>query len=210
MRNIKDFITEVKALSFNNSFNPYSDYCEVNDIIEAPTIRTKNLEVMLNSVQTNSGILWVGRDPGYRGARRTGIPLTDEFHLPIAKMRYRAGLLKKATRTETIKERTASEVWRFLSQINTATLMWNVFPLHPHLPGNTFSNRAHTKKERDAGINLLDWLISTFSPKLIVSLGRDAYEAVHYLGYDTTYVRHPSYGGQTEFRESLRLIYNTK
>lgn len=209
MSNIEEFVESIKSMRFDNAFNPYTDVCEAHDHDTSPNTRLNNLRSMLHSVPPGQCTMWIGRDPGYRGARRTGVPLTDEFHLSVAAKRYTAGRFEKATRTGIVKERTAAEVWRLLSATNDAPLMWNVFPLHPHRSEDSFSNRLHNRKERDAGLMYLDWLIKSFQPKMIVALGRDAYEGINKLGYGSIYVRHPSYGGQSEFRKCLGALYGT-
>jgi len=34
-------------------------------------------------MELGSNTIWMGRDLGYRGGRRTGLALTDEAHLPL-------------------------------------------------------------------------------------------------------------------------------
>ncbi len=71
------------ALRFQDTFNPYSDACAEHDGGEAPQIRRRNMRLVLEAA-VSRGVcsIWVARDLGYRGGRRTGLPLTDEAHLP--------------------------------------------------------------------------------------------------------------------------------
>ena len=105
-------------------------------------------------------------------------------------------------------ERTAAVVWKVLADIQQPVVLWNVFPFHPHEPGDSFSNRCHSAAERDATLPVLQDLISMFEPKRLVAIGRDAHASLKNLGVPLTMVRHPSYGGQSEFIASLHQLYN--
>ena len=69
------------------------------------------------------------------------------------------------------------------------------------------SNRCHTVQEaracEDTIVTLLDW----FKPTRVVALGKEAHKALARLGWTSTYVRHPSYGGQAEFATCIRALY---
>ena len=74
-----DFIGELQAFSSDRVFNPYRDVCSDWDQNDAASTRSRNLLNVVDAVH-GSGVdtIWVARDLGYRGGRRTGIPLTDE------------------------------------------------------------------------------------------------------------------------------------
>jgi uracil-DNA glycosylase len=107
-------------------------------------------------------------------------------------------------------ERTAAVVWKVLSRINQPVVLWNVFPFHPHEPDDPFSNRCHTAAERDTTMPLLLALIDMFKPQCIVAIGRDAQMALRELEVPVNTVRHPSYGGQSEFMASLYEMYGVR
>jgi hypothetical protein len=66
-------------------FNPYRDNCPLHDRPNAATVRRRNLRRCLEaSLDTGVDTIWVARDLGYRGGRRTGVALTDEVHLDSA------------------------------------------------------------------------------------------------------------------------------
>jgi len=86
-------------------------------------------------------------------------------------------------------------------------MLWNVFPLHPHAPGDAMTNRCHKKSER-----LLTWpfmlaLLELLQPRKLVAIGRDAGLALSDLNIDISIVRHPSYGGQADFVNGIQNIY---
>lgn len=206
--NVDDFLDDLSGLSFPHAFNPYSEKCAVHDIDEAPAIRRKNLEAILLAATTN-GIdsLWIGRDLGYRGGRRTGLPLTDEAHLSSHAAIFGCTSLSRATKGPMVAERTATIIWRMLESIGRPVFLWNVFPLHPHEEGDPLSNRCHTRAERQACRSLLVWLLRTLNPRHVVAIGKDAQSALADLDISAVSVRHPSYGGQTEFITGITTLY---
>jgi hypothetical protein len=151
--------------------------------------------------------IWIARDLGYRGGRRTGVPLTDEIHLNQAGALMGGIALDRATRGPVVAERTAAIVWSVLYGLGEPAVLWNIFPLHPHEPDDPFSNRCHTRAERDATWPMLMALITMFKPRRIVAIGRDAGMALSGLDISVEIVRHPSYGGQAEFVSGVRKIY---
>lgn len=202
------FVDELAALHFENVFNPYADVCPVCDTEDAAFIRRRNLELVLNAA-ISQGIesMWIARDLGYRGGRRTGLALTDEVHLFWHAKLLATPPLMQATQGPAVAERTATIVWRALQLINRPIFLWNVFPLHPHEPNDPMSNRCHTRVERIACQHLNSWLIETLRPKKVIAIGRDAQTAMVGLGIESTKIRHPSYGGQSEFLASLSELY---
>jgi hypothetical protein len=189
-------------------FNPYVDCCAVHDRHDAARVRKRNLVRCLEAaLSARVDTIWIARDLGYRGGRRTGVPLTDEIHLGQAGVLMGGIALDRATRGPVVAERTAAIVWSVLSRIGEPAVLWNVFPLHPHEPDDPFSNRCHTRAERDATWPLLTALIAMIKPRRIVAIGRDAGMALAGLDVPVEMVRHPSYGGQAEFIAGAHQIY---
>jgi hypothetical protein len=66
---------------------------------------------MLNAAaSTEIDALWIGRDLGYRGGRRTGLALTDDVHLSIHVTRWNISV-QWATTGSMVAERTAAVIW---------------------------------------------------------------------------------------------------
>jgi hypothetical protein len=151
--------------------------------------------------------VWIARDLGYRGGRRTGLALTDEWHLDAHANLFGALPLARATKGPLVGERTAKIIWQVLKDVDRPVFLWNVFPLHPHERGDPMSNRCHTRFERQACRPLLTWLLDTLRPKTVVAIGRDAQLALADLDVDSEKVRHPSYGGQSEFIAGVDELY---
>lgn len=206
--NSTSFVKKLAKLQFKDTFNPYADGCEEFDRGDAARIRRANLELVINAaLDVSVDSLWIARDLGYRGGRRTGLALTDEAHLSDHAHLYGNLPLRRATLGPIVAERTARVVWQTIREINRPVFLWNVFPLHPHEPNDPLSNRCHTKSEREACRPLLTWLITNLRPKLIVAIGRDAGGALENMGVTAEQVRHPSYGGQGEFIQGIRSLY---
>jgi hypothetical protein len=204
----KQFVTVLAEIRFPAVFNPYAECCDVFDRADAAQRRRRNLLAFLEgALDQKVETMWIARDLGYRGGRRTGVPLTDDVHLPLAGQLLGGVELQRATKGPLIAERTAAVVWKVLTQIKQPVLLWNVFPYHPHEPDDPFSNRAHTSAERQVTLPLLNALITMFRPKRLVAIGRDAQQALDRVDAQITTVRHPSYGGQTEFIGGVFKLY---
>ncbi len=194
------FVQQLADLSFDRAFNPYAEACAMHDEPEAPAIRRRNLTLVLDAaIASGVASVWIARDLGYRGGRRTGLALTDEVHLAAHGNLYGALPLARATRGPAMGERTATVIWQVLTDLKLPIFLWNVFPLHPHERDDPMSNRCHTRAERQACRPLLLWLLETLNPRSIIAIGRDAQAALADLDVAADKVRHPSYGGQAEF-----------
>lgn len=209
MNLLHPFVSTVAALRFENCFNPYVDRCEVHDHENAPNLRATALSAMLKSaVREPIDAIWLGRDLGYRGGRRTGLALTDDVHIDRHVKRWDLSA-ERPTIGTAVAERTAAVIWSMLDQIDARIFLWNVFPLHPHEAGKPFSNRQHNARERRAGEEVLKILITLLRPMRIIAIGNDAAAAASRVveAVPVVWVRHPSYGGQTQFLRQITEIY---
>ena len=204
------FVEALSTVQLDAVFNPYSDHCPLHDRADAPQRRRANLRRFLESVADDEvDSIWIARDLGYRGGRRTGLPLTDEMHLQTFSTIY--GLpLSRATKGPPMAERTAAIIWRVLQQIDQPVSLWNIFPLHPFEPGDPLSNRCHTRAEREMFSDVLFTLLDMLRPQRIIAIGRDAQKALADMSLDCHAVRHPSYGGQAEFISGMFALYGLK
>lgn len=208
----RHFVTQLATLRFADAFNPYADRCEIHDLHDAPAQRLRLLEDILEaatSVQIDA--VWVGRDLGFRGGRRTGMALTDDVHFHAHLSRW--GINRpKPTVGRPVSERTASVIWDKLDQIAEPVFLWNVFPLHPHKPTDPFTNRAHNARERRAGTAILAQLVRLLRPRRLIAVGNDAERALHQVSLELPVlkVRHPSYGGQADFARQIGELYGIR
>lgn len=208
---VTDFIAALEATSLPSVFNPWRDTCAIHDLKGAAQQRRENLHAFLKAA-TDAEIrtMWIARDLGYRGGRRTGVPLTDEVHLSAASSLLGGIELGRATDGPPVAERTAAVIWRALMRVGEPVVLWNVFPFHPHADGDPMTNRCHSRNERLGTWPLLEALIKIVQPSRIVAIGRDAELALTDLGVETVAVRHPSYGGQAEFTAGIYDLYGVR
>ena len=169
----ESFVAALADAQFGEACNFYRDG-------EGAELRRQRLQSYLGR-QEAAWLLIVGEAPGYRGARVSGIPFTSERQLSGT---------GPAEATATVVQRTLGELG-----IVGETLLWNVLPAHPYLPGQPDTNRRPSRIEIEAGLPFVDMLASG---RRVVPVGRVAGEA---LGMP--WIRHPSHGGAKAFREGL-------
>lgn len=204
----RKFVDQLAEYNEPSVFNPWRDQCDVYDRKDAAKRRRRNLTKLLEAtMDARAETIWIARDLGYRGGRRTGIPLTDEVHLDQAGTLMGGISFDRATQGPVVAERTAAIIWRVLGQIDQPVMLWNVFPFHPHAADDAMSNRCHSRAERQATWPLLESLMKMVHPRQIVAIGRDAQLALKELDIPICPVRHPSYGGQSEFIAGMHSIY---
>lgn len=209
--NVNSFVGELASVRLPNVFNPYSDTCALHDVPKAAALRRQNLASMLQSLlDLGSDTVWMGRDLGYRGGRRTGLALTDEAHLPWVARVYLGASAARATRGDVVAERTAAEIWGALPQLDIPPLLWNVFPFHPHKAGDGMSNRKFTASELALAEELNAELFKGLGIRRAISIGQDAAAYAQRFQLKVSTVRHPSYGGTSEFRAGIAALYGLR
>jgi uracil-DNA glycosylase len=171
--NVELFVRDLAAARIGATCN---FYCEG----DGAALRRDRLAGYLDA-RRGARLLLVGEAAGYRGARVSGIPFTSERQLT----------------GEPPGEASATIVHRVLAELGLAddVLLWNAVPTHPHLPGRPATNRRPTAAEVSAGAAFLRELARG---RRVLAVGRVAHAA---LG--GRYVRHPSHGGASAFRDAL-------
>ena len=193
MCSIDDFIVELTQIKNTSTFkNPYLDSSIAN-----------NLRIYLNAITKMKGkrILLVGEAPGYKGCKLTGIPFTsgavfERFDHPLLNE-----IGNQLTLSKVESENTATIIWEYLSKNSFTPLFWNSFPFHPHFEGDENTNRAPTANEIDIGFIFLNKLVSIYQPEVIAGIGHNGVNSVKkvFPEKEVVYIRHPSFGGKTDF-----------
>ena len=221
--NVKLFIDELSAVKLKDVFNPYSEICDTYDHDQSATIRCNNIRHYF-STAAKIGVdgIWLGRDPGYLGARRTGIAFTDEEHLYLSPLLYPQLRFEKATKNSKFcGETTSKAAWECIRKIRAISdhriFLWNAFPFHPYHPDKPLSNRSFNPEEGKLSSHLLIFLISVLQPKYFVAVGNDAQNFLNHViqidGYNDNRnlqvynIRHPSYGGSKVFKSDILKLY---
>ena len=205
-----DWLEVLQHTEFDNVFNPYVDQCDRYDKENAPQTRFSSLtKIFKAAIERDVDAMWIGRDLGYNGGRRTGLAFTDDAHYLIHTTRWGVPPFKLPTRGKLVSERTGKVIWAQLNKIPDNVFLWNVFPFHPHEPRISFTNRAHNADERKAGLSILQKLIELIEPSRLVAVGNDAAKSATEVcqGLEVVHVRHPSYGGQNDFIRQIEDLY---
>src|SRR6266542_447618 len=128
---IHPFVQTLASLRFAHCFNPYVERCPVHDLPDAPQRRASVLSAMLRQAELGGvDSIWIGRDLGYRGGRRTGLALTDDVHVHRHTSRWGVPAVVPTTGA-LVSERTATVIWSVLDGIEERVFLWNVFPSIP-------------------------------------------------------------------------------
>jgi hypothetical protein len=201
---INTFLNDLCTYEAERVFNPWTTNCERVDVSDSFGIRRENLRTVLCAcADANEVDVWVGRDLGWRGGRRTGVALVDEYSLDNYALSIEVTGLKKATASPVMRERTATEIHLARIRVSRKIFFWNVFPFHPHEEGNPHSNRLHTRREHDVGLEFLKNVLVLLPVSRVVTIGNDATNALQAVGVGCLPVRHPSYGGQKDFHQQV-------
>jgi len=170
--------------------------------------------------------LMLGEAGGYRGCAKTGIPFTSGYLLRKSRLfaKYRKDLMYQDI--EDLKEKTASIVFSLFHiypEIFDKIIMFNAFPLHPHVYKNKQSNRKPLKEELNDCFPYLDDLLLIFDRiDTILLIGKTAehffnefktrknFFSIRNKTYKTFTIRHPSYGGKKEFISKMKSVFNLK
>jgi uracil-DNA glycosylase len=181
--------------------NPWSCHVEGIDAEGAAARRRAHLAAFL-AARAGARLVLVAEAPGYQGARFSGVPMTSERMLPQVLPDGRRTSLPDACRNAAERsagfaEPTATVVWQALAEagLARATVLWNAFPLHPHLAGRPLSNRRPTGAELDAMAGVLPYLLGLFPGARVVAVGTVARDRLAAMGVQAVAVRHPANGG---------------
>ena len=203
MTQIQEFITYLeKRRPFPNTRNLYRGKKE------AAHIRKANLTLYLEQMKAiNPTTLLLGEAPGYKGCGHTGIAFTSESILKNHEFFVNKDF-QVISKDHVESEISATIVWNEITKQTQLSLLWNIFPFHPHKEKRLHSNRTPTVAELKFGKRVLKKLLDIFPIERIIAVGRKAELSIQELGIDCEYVRHPAHGGKHKFVEGFREIFS--
>lgn len=196
---IEKFITRMRRAELpDNVFNIYHTTDAELDARGGAAKRRENLRRYLKAVKEPKYVL-IGLAPGYRGARFTGVPFSDEHRLCYPGSCYD----RTSSRERPWREASAGAVMEALGA-RFDVLCFNVVPWHPHVAGNPLSNADPDAETIALGVEVLDYFFTKLYPNAQpVSVGRVAQKALAEGWTDAPHLRHPAHGGAAEFRAGL-------
>lgn len=206
-------------------FNPYNDFRPSYEPPSAPDVRRNNLHNYFEHFLTTPSILILGEAPGYRGCSFSGVPFTDEQQLTAGRLPFqgrRSSSSEAEQKTNNHKsaktprspegywEASARFFWGALSKHTQEFLVWNIFPFHPHQPGEPLSNRKPLISETTNFIPFLERLVDQLQPKQTLAVGRFAETMLRRNKISCLPIRHPSHGGSVLFVHQMEEIFEKK
>ncbi len=196
----------IETIELPGVFNPYTSECPELQENGAAAIRMDNLRQYLTRVvNLQPEIAWFGEALGHRGGRRTGLPFSDDYTISRFSDMYEIEVVLPHPPTK--PEVTATVIWDEIASLPDLPFLWNVFPFHP-CGQSHLSNRKPRISELSATADLTHKVLEFSDFTHILAVGRTAQQWLERLGYDTVYIRHPSHGGITRFREQIREFYS--
>lgn len=186
--------------SSSTTTNFYLDESDANATFATTAAQRRvALETHLSRV-ADGDLLLLGEAAGWRGARQSGVAFTSA---------HQVGL--RGTR-----EPTATVVHESLTALGLAgrALLWNAFPLHPHRVNEPETNRTPTATEVQLTMSLVR--LAAVGRRVICvgqvaaraysrATGHPVVPATSGVGANAIAlaVRHPSYGGASQFRDGV-------
>lgn len=187
-------------------FNPWTDRCE-HDM--QPNAARQRIERLRQHLECDARMILLGEAPGFQGCRYSGVAFTSESLLMQGAIPRIAAQGRLSDRRLPFSEPSATIVWRVLRalRLQDETILWNAVQLHPHRPGEPWSNRTPTREEIALGAPALCLLKKAFPKATFIPVGKKAEELLNKSGIAAApYVRHPAYGGAAKFAEGLAAL----
>lgn len=245
---VQNFVDSLMRFSGPMVFNPWYDYHADYDVSpEAPKWRRRNLLAYLLPRLGRAHHLIVAEAAGYQGGHFTGIAITCERMLlnlhptvgaevisPLPLWRtsnpYSEVIPKGAQREKGFIEPTDTVVWGAIleNQIDPYdTLLWNIFPFHPHKSKDLLTNRTPKSEELEIGWQYMDDLLAAHKrcalmyesegragasslplpaclDNPVLAVGRKCAQVLELHRIPAVALRHPANGGAMEYRRNFQ------
>lgn len=199
----------------------------VTDGFDAARVRRDNLVAYLLPRLGRAKVFVVAEAVGYQGGRFSGIAITCERMLldkhktirakdvtPIRLERTSSptsSLLKGTQQKDGFNEPTDTVVWSAIVEKGIDpydTLLWNIFPFHPHKEGNPLTNRTPTEVEQEQGWEYTKRLLELHremggDEPLMLAVGQKSADTMGKFGLSAIGLRHPANGGANLYRQGF-------
>ena len=199
----------------------------VTEDFNAAQVRRDNLLAYLLPRLGRAKVFVVAEAVGYQGGRFSGIAITCERMLLDKHKTIRAkdvtsirlertssptsSLLNGTQQKDGFNEPTDTVVWSAIVEkgINPYdTLLWNIFPFHPHKEDNPLTNRTPTETEQVLGWAYTKRLLELHrelggDEPLLLAVGQKSADTMGKFGLSAIGLRHPANGGANLYRQGF-------
>jgi hypothetical protein len=183
--------TETKS----DLFNPYNELTKPTDDRTAPGVRQQNLRLYLDSLEKSKPkIICFFYSPSYDESKRSGVPLTNVSNFKdVAEIVKIEKTFEKATKSRGKPKLSsiASIIWSVVEKIDEPIVFWPVIPFYPHKKSGLKTERNFTNKELLKYKDLMVDIVSLFEPEIVLSIGKDAHDALDFLQVKHYQLPHP-------------------
>jgi len=215
---VRGFVDWLSQYSGSLVHNPWGEVNPDLEIVaegfDAAHVRRDNLVAYLLPRLGRAKVFVVAEAVGYQGGRFSGIAITCELERTSSPT---SSLLKGTQQKDGFNEPTDTVVWSAIIEkgINPYdTLLWNIFPFHPHKEGNPLTNRTPTDREQQVGWEytkrLLDLHIELGGAEpLVLAVGQKSADTMGKFGLSAIGLRHPANGGANLYRQGFAEAVDT-
>ena len=228
VRGFVDWLSQYSGSLVHNPWGEVNPDLEiVADDFDAAQVRRDNLVAYLLPRLGRAKVFVVAEAVGYQGGRFSGIAITCERMLldkhktirakditPIRLERTSSPtspLLKGTQQKDGFNEPTDTVVWSAIVEKGIDpydTLLWNIFPFHPHKDGNPLTNRTPTEAEQELGWEYTKRLLELHlelggEESLMLAVGQKSADTMGKFGLPAIGLRHPANGGANLYRQGF-------
>jgi uracil-DNA glycosylase len=152
--------------------------------------------------------------PSYQGMRVTGVPAAGRIFTDGVPDLNLFGLssgyhsVDEPGLKPPRNNQTTSILWGTLAALKTMALVWNAYPFHPHLPGDSLTNRTPRPAEILIGLPFVQELMTLFHCPQVIAVGNVADRSLTLMDIPHIKIRHPAQGGKNKFVSGLQAALN--
>ncbi|MBG6083094.1 uracil-DNA glycosylase [Rubrivivax gelatinosus] len=191
-------------------FNPWCAWHELDDRASPDGGPEGRVLRLAHHLARRPRHILCGEAPGFAGAKTSGIAFASERQLIDGLIPGVPRLGGRLTlREASFAEQSATILWRALYRLRMQdeVITWNAIQMHPHRPGQPWTNRTPTNAELEHGKPCLALLCEAFPDAQWVAIGKKAAQLLHDAGITpAASLRHPANGGAGDFNAGLERL----